>query len=179
MVETLTDDDTGFDPVECAQCEEMIYNEYECQSTYCGSIHIDCLSKHAKKCGACRKDFGGGGPDAPKSPGKRMLKGQTTKDRSRMFYLPYGVVIEKSGDAVSLSGSCLDRQFAGDDICRPDDAEGYVLVAGGEDIRSGKFVANIIESLLLAHASAGVDISNPKYLQGLETAIEAIANNID
>ena len=35
------------------------------------------------------------------------------------------------------------------------------------------------ESLLLAHASAGVDVTDPKYVAGLETALESIANNYD
>jgi len=34
-----------------------------------------------------------------------------------------------------------------------------------------------IESMILAHACAGVDISSPKYLEGIETAVNACANN--
>jgi len=33
-----------------------------------------------------------------------------------------------------------------------------------------------IESLILAHAVAGVDISSPAYIDGIETAVEACAN---
>lgn len=35
-----------------------------------------------------------------------------------------------------------------------------------------------VESLVLAHACAGVDVEAPAYQKGLETSIEAIANNL-
>jgi hypothetical protein len=35
-----------------------------------------------------------------------------------------------------------------------------------------------IESLVLAHAVAGIDIAQPAYLEGIETAVEAYANQI-
>lgn len=34
-----------------------------------------------------------------------------------------------------------------------------------------------IESLVLAHACAGVNVEDPRYLQGLQTAVHAVANN--
>lgn len=36
-----------------------------------------------------------------------------------------------------------------------------------------------IESLVMAQFSAGVDVASPAYLEGLESAIEAIGNNIE
>lgn len=36
-----------------------------------------------------------------------------------------------------------------------------------------------IESIVLAHHCAGIDVTTPAYLEGIETAVEAIANNID
>jgi len=33
-----------------------------------------------------------------------------------------------------------------------------------------------LESILLAHACAGIDVTSPVYLEGLETAIDACAN---
>jgi hypothetical protein len=36
-----------------------------------------------------------------------------------------------------------------------------------------------LESLILAHACAGIDIASPAYLEGIEAAVEAIANNVD
>ncbi len=35
-----------------------------------------------------------------------------------------------------------------------------------------------IESLVLGHACAGVDIQDPAYVEGIETAIEACANEL-
>ena len=34
-----------------------------------------------------------------------------------------------------------------------------------------------IESMILAHAIAGVDIESPAYIEGIETAVEAASNN--
>jgi hypothetical protein len=36
-----------------------------------------------------------------------------------------------------------------------------------------------ITSLILAHAAAGVDIEAPEYVKGVETAVDAVVNNID
>ena len=35
-----------------------------------------------------------------------------------------------------------------------------------------------LESLILAHACAGVDVEAPAYVEGVETAVEAIANQV-
>jgi hypothetical protein len=42
--------------------------------------------------------------------------------------------------------------------------------------RETKAMLDAIESLVLAHACAGLDIESPAYLQGLETAVEAVFN---
>lgn len=34
-----------------------------------------------------------------------------------------------------------------------------------------------IESMILAHAIAGVDVESPAYLEGIETAVQACADN--
>ena len=36
-----------------------------------------------------------------------------------------------------------------------------------------------LESLILAHACAGIDISSSAYVEGIETAVEAIVNNFN
>lgn len=33
---------------------------------------------------------------------------------------------------------------------------------------------NAIESLILAHACAGIDVTTPAYIEGIETAVDAI-----
>jgi hypothetical protein len=35
-----------------------------------------------------------------------------------------------------------------------------------------------IEALILAHACAGIDIETPAYIQGIETAVQACADNV-
>lgn len=47
---------------------------------------------------------------------------------------------------------------------------------GGGSIQSD-IGDDTIESLLLAHACAGIDVREPAYLEGIETALQAIANN--
>jgi hypothetical protein len=38
-------------------------------------------------------------------------------------------------------------------------------------------VINTIESLVLGHACAGIDVSSPAYVEGLRSSLEAIANH--
>ena len=35
-----------------------------------------------------------------------------------------------------------------------------------------------IESMILAHAIAGVDVESPAYISGIETAVEAVENHL-
>jgi hypothetical protein len=44
----------------------------------------------------------------------------------------------------------------------------------------GRYIPEIdgIESMILAHAIAGIDIESPAYIEGIETAVEAVANHI-
>jgi hypothetical protein len=35
-----------------------------------------------------------------------------------------------------------------------------------------------LEALILAHACAGIDVESPAYLEGIETAVDAIANRL-
>jgi len=35
-----------------------------------------------------------------------------------------------------------------------------------------------LEALILAHACAGVDITSPAYIEGIETAVDAIGNHL-
>ena len=34
-----------------------------------------------------------------------------------------------------------------------------------------------IESMILAHACAGIDINTPEYIEGIKTAVESCSNN--
>jgi len=47
-----------------------------------------------------------------------------------------------------------------------------------EDTIAYNHMMNALESLILAHACAGVDVTTSEYIEGLKTAIESCANNI-
>ena len=50
-----------------------------------------------------------------------------------------------------------------------------------EDTAAGRLAFNGlvdgIESLVLAHACAGIDVSEPRYVEGIKTTLNAAANN--
>jgi hypothetical protein len=50
----------------------------------------------------------------------------------------------------------------------------------GTDLEAGEYyaVVDTLESLILAHGCAGLDISSPAYVKGLRTCLEACANNL-
>ena len=62
-----------------------------------------------------------------------------------------------------------------------DGAQGNIenIVDDGELDRrvAANDVMDVIESMVLAHACAGLDINSPSYLSGIETAVESVANN--
>lgn len=49
-----------------------------------------------------------------------------------------------------------------------------------EDAEAARFHAAMdgLESLILAHACAGMDVQSPAYIEGIKTAVEAISNNL-
>lgn len=63
----------------------------------------------------------------------------------------------------------------------PGDGAGSItsdLHEEGEASRDYNLAMDGIESMILAHAVAGVDVESPAYLEGIETAVEACANNL-
>jgi hypothetical protein len=50
----------------------------------------------------------------------------------------------------------------------------------GDEIEARRYNAaiDVLESLILAHACAGVDVESPAYVEGIETAVEAIGNHL-
>jgi len=55
---------------------------------------------------------------------------------------------------------------------REDNPEGYL---DNDDLRYDAS-CDALESLVLAHACAGIDVNSPAYLEGLEVAVETITN---
>ena len=74
----------------------------------------------------------------------------------------FGIIVEF--DTETGSGQILTS-----DLHEDCDDEGHELHDAAMDA---------IESIILAHACAGVDISSPAYVEGIETAVIACGNNL-
>lgn len=75
-------------------------------------------------------------------------------------------------------GSYLVIQLYDPDPCKSDGSVGGVITEGQLDLSdptSDKM--NALESLILAHACAGVDVSNKEYVDGVRVAIDACMNH--
>lgn len=80
----------------------------------------------------------------------------------KTFKLPiFGIVVDVTGDGGG-SISSTDLKTEGDNL---EDREYNAAMDG-------------IESLILAHACAGIDITTPEYIVGIETAVHGCANNL-
>jgi hypothetical protein len=93
----------------------------------------------------------------------------------RIIQLPcYGFKITLSDDGNSgsvksrLSSSESDESFE----------QSPMDFISQESLDEYNFYVNAIESLVLAHACAGIDIESPAYVEGIETAVEAVANKL-
>ena len=73
------------------------------------------------------------------------------------------IVVEIDSTGVGTITSSLHEDQAG-----ADEEEGFQRYEGGVDA---------LESLILAHALAGVDIQAVGYVEGIKTALEALENN--
>ena len=62
-----------------------------------------------------------------------------------------------------------DADILGDSDATEDTDRAYYEHEGAVDT---------VESLVLAHACAGIDVGSPAYVQGLETTLEAIVNQL-
>ena len=71
----------------------------------------------------------------------------------KTFNLPFGIIVETSTDG----GSIQSRLY--------------------KDKHTTRKQSDIVESMILAHACAGVDVSDYKYIDGLYNCLEAMANN--
>jgi len=73
----------------------------------------------------------------------------------------YGITVYLSGDGEVPNGRIVSDLIDGSD---DPDVELCAALSG-------------LESLILAHACAGIDITTPAYLEGIEVAINAISDN--
>jgi hypothetical protein len=87
----------------------------------------------------------------------------------------YGIIVNLTGDGGGAISSDLNESKPE----RPSQ-EDEVLEAWEEECKQiDEYNAAVdgIESLILAHACAGIDIETPEYIEGIETAAQAIGNN--
>lgn len=77
------------------------------------------------------------------------------------YELPYGIKVAVNGKSGSVE-SALHEGYEFDDL--PSKAA-YELAV------------DALESLILAHACAGIDIASPAYVEGVETAVGALLNH--
>ena len=77
----------------------------------------------------------------------------------------HGIVVELTGDGGGSISSDLHAPILGiDDF---DDRE----------MREYNAAIDALESIILAHACAGINIESPAYIEGIETAVQAIVNH--
>jgi hypothetical protein len=80
----------------------------------------------------------------------------------------YGIVIEYENGGGNITSQLHESVEV--DVTRDDDE-----VARDELYDAAM---DAVESMVLAHAIAGIDVSSPAYLEGIETAVQACSNNI-
>ena len=73
----------------------------------------------------------------------------------------FGIIVSLTGDGGGAITSTLKEDF--------DTVEGVAW----------NCAMDAIESMVLAHAVAGVDIESPSYLEGIETAVQSCGENIE
>jgi len=83
----------------------------------------------------------------------------------RTYNLPkYGIKVSIGENSSSIESNLSDYLF--DDHISDDAHESH------------KAIIDVIEALVLAHASAGVDVGSDAYMEGLDTTMDALANNM-
>ncbi len=95
-----------------------------------------------------------------------------TKGKTETIRLPVGEIIVKLTERDPYGSGLWD--YASATI-----KSNLIPKAGGQHGNEEFFGAmHAIESMVLGHACAGVDIQDPAYIEGIETAIEACENNL-
>lgn len=88
----------------------------------------------------------------------------------------FDIIVELHGDG----GGVIVASGLKEKCCHPQGMTLHPPKVGCEgtcvDIYNGAMDG--IESLILAHACAGIDITSPKYVEGIKTAVEACGNNL-
>jgi len=85
----------------------------------------------------------------------------------------YGIAIALNDNGEELTGGSITS-----DLLEPLTDEDGILLPNQTEIEQYNNCMNTIESIVLAHAVAGVDVESPAYLEGIETVVQAIGNNM-
>lgn len=72
---------------------------------------------------------------------------------------------------------CSQIDCYGDCDDSASDVDGQEDRNGREDRRTFNAIIDGLHSLVLAHVSAGIDVTSEQYQEGIETALDAIQNN--
>ena len=91
----------------------------------------------------------------------------------------FSIVIDLGDEDLEHPGHYLGGNLLASDLQRQCSPGSELL--DEEDVaadEAGIAAAHALESMILAHAIAGIDVTSPAYCEGIETAVEAIANNL-
>jgi hypothetical protein len=80
----------------------------------------------------------------------------------------FGIKLNLTGDGGGAISSDLKEEYTEDD---------YEFGCNNKMSYNG--AVDGLESIILAHACAGIDIQSPAYIEGIETAVQAISNAFD
>jgi len=86
----------------------------------------------------------------------------------------YGIKVFLTGDG----GGSITSELHEEEI--PDNEDALTVEECNEEITSRSYYNSMIdgiEAIILGHAVAGIDITTPVYLEGIESAVNGYANN--
>ena len=123
-----------------------------------------------------------------------LLKiGELKMEQSKIIKLPcFGIVVELNDQDCGIIQSTLQETcpYCTNLACNGNCEEWMELIRQSSEARREKIIVDMndfiayrfgvhaLESLILGHAVAGVDITDLTYIQGIETAVDALGNNI-
>lgn len=84
----------------------------------------------------------------------------------------YGILLNLRSKAKRVGGGISSN------LCRYFELPNEVDRADCCNTAALETAVDVIESLVLAHACAGIDIQTPAYIKGIETTVDALANNL-
>jgi hypothetical protein len=96
-----------------------------------------------------------------------MCPAKSKNDRPQVITLPLcGIVLTLSPDPPGERSGAIESEFH-DGLDRDRDEDRDLATA-----------FDVVESIILADACAGVDVTAPAYIAGIETALDAITNHL-